>query len=277
MDPSSFDRLTRLVVSTSTRRTSVASLAAALVRILTQDTAAAQPRATCRRPGQVCEPGRGLHCCGDNPCDPSHCQEVLCSHGHCRCPRGQRPCGERCIRQRQCCGTRCPGELVCHKGRCQCPAEQKRCGSQCIPGSGCCRDSECGQGQRCRQHRCRPARPSCVPEPPATACAGRCGTFRNNCGEPVVCNPCPAGLTCLINGSCARSCSGQETCGDRSECVCSFPTTEGGQHCASIPAGPCPNPCSSTADCPLGWHCQEVRGCAPGGGADNRCTQLCST
>jgi hypothetical protein len=122
----------------------------------------------------------------------------------------------------------------------------------------------CGSNDICRGGTC------CAPESPATTCAGRCGTWTNNCGQPVVCPTCPGGQQCLSNGSCAMVCGPGIPC--PSYCTgCSVPTSEGETHCV---AGNSPNTCptqvcSSTADCPAGKQCQMCLG-------SGRCFSLCS-
>ena len=68
----------------------------------------------------------------------------------------------------------------------------------------------------------------CTPEPVTTTCAGAlCGTTRtNNCNQSITC-PCPSGLSCLPNGTCARSCTGTVNCTGCSSNACSDPSSEG--------------------------------------------------
>ena len=117
-----------------------------------------------------------------------------------------------------------------------------------------------------RQHANEPS-PPCVPEAPATTCAGRCGRRTNNCGQAVTCLVCPAGQVCLVNGSCAVPCTDPDTC--PGVCFCGDPSTEGSRYCTEgnsvcdVHAT-----CASTAACPLGEQC------APCGGT-TRCLPLC--
>jgi len=140
-------------------------------------------------------------------------------------------------------------------GRSQCGDDG--CGGSC---------GSCPAGQFCRSGTC------CTPEPPAVTCAGRCGpvTTIKTCGQPVACS-CPAGQVCLSNGSCAVACNDD---GDCSGCyVCGGPTTEGARHCVSDVCG---TPCSSTAECPPGTHCQPSAVGCPNGSNQNQCTPLCN-
>jgi len=132
---------------------------------------------------------------------------------------------------------------------------ERTCGNDGCGGS--C--GNCGGDQICRGGTC------CVPDAPAATCGGRCGTWTNNCGQPVVCSACPAGQHCIGNGSCAV------VCDDHADCSgacggCSHPDTEGARHCVSNATN---ISCSSTADCPPGFHCQDL------GAMTKICIQLC--
>ena len=69
------------------------------------------------------------------------------------------------------------------KGRCRPNCVDRTCGPDGCQGScGTCGDSEvCARGE------------CCVPEPKGVTCAGRCGSWRNNCGQAVECATCSAG------------------------------------------------------------------------------------
>jgi hypothetical protein len=136
----------------------------------------------------------------------------------------------------------------------------RTCGSDGCGGS--C--GTCAADQVCHGGTC------CVPESQSTTCAGRCGTWTNNCRQPVACPTCPTGQQCLSNGSCAQVCGSGVPC--PSYCTgCSVPSTEGETHCvAGNNPTVCPTQaCSSTADCPAGKQCQMCQG-------SGRCTSLCS-
>jgi hypothetical protein len=107
--------------------------------------------------------------------------------------------------------------------------------------------------------------PSCTPEPAVATCAGRCGTWPNNCGDFVTCPPCTEGKQCVGNGSCAFVCTDANPACPPG-CGCSFPTAEGGRRCIVSATG-CPTrPCKSTAECPFGQQCQTCfGGMGPGG------------
>lgn len=114
----------------------------------------------------------------------------------------------------------------------------------------------------------------CRPQPTTVTCAGRCGTWPNNCNKSVTCRACAPKLDCLNNGSCGRICTiPSAPCPNG--CYCSNFTVEGPQHCILAP--PCsdmPQTCASTTECPLGQQCQHTV-CGPGGSLSNRCVPLC--
>jgi hypothetical protein len=119
-----------------------------------------------------------------------------------------------------------------------------------------------------------PPPPGCVAEPAEETCAGRCGTWVNTCGEAVVCPSCPAGRTCLANGSCAAPCAEPNTvCTDfGTTCVCGPTNVEGQRYCVipqSDAACAQQASCASTAQCPPGQTCQVC------GVSGLRCLPVC--
>jgi hypothetical protein len=82
-------------------------------------------------------------------------------------------------------------------------------------------------------------------------CAGRtCGD--DGCGGS--CNACPGGSHCLSNDSCATDCFTSDACSPG--CTCGLPNTEGESNCIASVGQCATQPCQSTAECPLGTHCQ---------------------
>jgi len=128
----------------------------------------------------------------------------------------------------------------------------------CVPN---CTDRTCGKdgcggscgtcdgSQACIAGAC------CVPEAKGDTCAGRCGTWINNCGQPVACKTCSMGQICLSNGSCAVECAANNDCSGGSGC--SNPSIEGKHHCITGPLMPF-EACKRTSDCPPGSHCQDI-------------------
>ncbi len=88
------------------------------------------------------------------------------------------------------------------------------CGGSC----GACAAAQICQGGVC-----------CAPQPLAATCAGRCGTWLDNCGQPVTCATCPGDRVCLPNGTCAISCASAPCPGACGGCKIETPRT-----CASV-------------------------------------------
>ncbi len=125
--------------------------------------------------------------------------------------------------------------------------------------------------RRARAHNRSHRPPPCIPQASAVTCAGRCGTWRNNCNQAVPCYLCPPTWSCLAHGSCGKTCTAAgPPCPPG--CGCSYPNTEGGEFCiGSLSACPTQT-CSSTADCLPGYQCQP---CSEGG-AITYCFPLCT-
>jgi hypothetical protein len=147
---------------------------------------------------------------------------------------------------------------------CQPHCQGKQCGDDGC-GSVC---GGCGTGQVCTSGTC------CIPEPVGNTCAGRCGTWTNNCGQSVPCAACPAGKVCLSNGSCSTPCPNFGVC--PAGCSCTPPNGEGAQICAQNEAScaDLPQPCTTTTDCPVGQHCITT-GCGQNNTDVLRCGRVC--
>ena len=142
---------------------------------------------------------------------------------------------------------------------------RKQCGDDGCGGS--C--GNCAAGQHCTSGTC------CTPEPPAVTCAGRCGTVTSvkTCRQPVACT-CPSGQECLGNGSCATVCGPGAVLCPASSCGNCAVSVEGANHCYTW--NYCEGEaCTSTAECPVGHHCQPT-GCGPFGKPENQCLPLCN-
>ena len=116
---------------------------------------------------------------------------------------------------------------------------------------------------------------TCHPQSPATTCAAGCGVRINNCGQTVPC-PCPPGKECLSNGSCALTCDFYNGPHCPTGCYCPHhPSTDGRLRCTA--SGNCTEQtprCESTAQCPVGYHCQAVY-CGGSFDLTNRCMPVC--
>lgn len=107
------------------------------------------------------------------------------------------------------------------------------------------------------------------------ACDQKCGAVRNGCGKLIECT-CPAGQTCLDNGSCAKPCLLNEECASAQDCTCTgIPSTDDRLCLTDI------NECDETlqecqrpTDCPVGQTCRVefcfideeqrfIQGCVP--------------
>ena len=131
-----------------------------------------------------------------------------------------------------------------------------------------------GKRKKKRKKKRRPAGPPpCVAESAAATCAGRCGTWANNCGLAVVCPGCVTGQDCLANGSCAKNCVENLECGGATPCGCSNANLEGQKYCQSTTAicRDMPTPCTGTGQCPRGQHCVHCGSQQ----SDPRCYPLC--
>jgi hypothetical protein len=136
MESARFDVLVRRLAGAATRRTVLTGLTAALTRLV-PDAASAEPRPACRGSG-------------------------------CRCPKGKRRCGTRCISRQSCCRdgecgacercrkgrcrSRCHSSQVCQGGNCKCASGSKPCDGGCIPQAACC--GGCGPAQVCVAGTC---------------------------------------------------------------------------------------------------------------------------
>jgi hypothetical protein len=109
-------------------------------------------------------------------------------------------------------------------------------------------------------------------------CKPKCGPCRKckkgKCKAKPAGTVCGAGAYCLPNGSCATTCTTGEECA--AGCFCSAPSVEGTRRCIELleSCDAFPQPCTSTAQCPRGRHCQFTL-CGPGNIHSDRCVPLC--
>jgi hypothetical protein len=190
VDSSSFDRLTRLFVSSSSRRALGGALLGSLAGLLGLEEAAAAPcpkgKKRCK---QKCIPRK--QCCTNANCRPGATGRV-CRRGKCVCPTGRRPCNGVCIPVANCCGVAgcgavASGTAECRGGACVVAA--------CQPGFGNC------NGQ---------FTDGC--ETNLQASEQHCGTCNNPCGANQRCcgGQCTDVTTNANCGSCGHACPGQD-------------------------------------------------------------------
>jgi hypothetical protein len=143
------------------------------------------------------------------------------------------------------------------------------------PAAACWRLPDPARRRRCviRARRHKRKQHTCRSQPKAVTCAGRCGRVRNNCRKGVNCT-CPAGETCLGNGTCSRICEpGGAPVNCPAGCECGTDALEGGIHCTPGTIEECaqvPIVCTSTAQCPVGHFCS-----LPICNGQSRCVPVC--
>jgi hypothetical protein len=133
----------------------------------------------------------------------------------------------------------------------------RTCGSDGRGGS--C--GECGANKFCQGGTC------CTPQLPAATCVGRCGTWPNNCGQPVSCGDRPSGQACLAHGTCAVSCEAKPCPGFCHEC--NVQNSEAMRICDA--SATCSSQeCTSTLECSPGMACFDC------GFPTFRCGSVCT-
>jgi hypothetical protein len=227
MDDQRFDRWTKILSRSGSRRGVLAGLTGVIAALTSQRRLSAQTAA----PGGMCGGLAGFPCpdgfeCVDDPrdsCDPAGggadcsgicqpidvnpCAAILCIEGTTCCPQ----CGGICI----------PSSIPCSEDLCVSePCNQAMCG----PGEFCCNEScsRCvGLGQTCTDEYCPPQQPSGEPCGPSFCDAGEyccnescgiCAPLGGGCIE-MFCEPpeqvgVPCGPTICAPGEvcCNESC-----------------------------------------------------------------------
>ena len=224
MDQASFDRLTRLLGSSRSRRAGLASLIGAL-------TAAAPAAGTGRKrpsPEGACGPARKDNICRkDKDCCTGICDIGLGNKnkdrkGRCRC----RSNGQSCSEDRNCCGTK----MICIGGVCGDPCVAL--GAVCTGADTCCAGT-CGgpQVSTGRSGRGAPAATCClaISESGCNAASDCCGpTGSVDCIAGVCASTCKAlGAVCIVSDVCcagacqSRNYPGVGVAGDPTICCVS--------------------------------------------------------
>ena len=148
MDPTMFDRLTRLLAGRPSRRRVVRGLAAAVVGGVAVAGVGEEAAAACVEAGSDRTCNRDHECCGDR---------VRCRDHRCECRSGARICREdgkdRCFGRQDpnhCgrCGKRCRSGETCKSGRCR--GGVSTCTATGLCGTGrpaCCEGLTCSAGR----------------------------------------------------------------------------------------------------------------------------------
>lgn len=232
MDVERFDRLTRILADSASRRTMLKrAFAAAMASIALGGRAeAAQVR---RRPGEICRKNGD---CVQN----AICQKTKTGRSVCTCSASQ-VCGNRCLTASNMqvdptncgsCGNVCPSAPlhvpICTFGICglECAPGYKDCDGTCIPTSDCCTHADCDDNDGCTVDICGPTSHKCLRIAISLTCES-C-TSGSTCSSGTCCGGrcCPEDSTCSVNqqgyevccpscdlGSCCDQISLYETCG----------------------------------------------------------------
>lgn len=302
MDGLHFDRWTRALAGTSSRRSVLRGLAGLAGGLVGLGGAAGAGAITCPT-GQVASGTRCLCKSTGRPPGPSGCPagpgQTLCNGVAVDLTSDVNHCGI--------CGSVCPASgqcmspPVCRAGRCL--ATPLPAGTSCDDGNLCTTGDKCngtgacigtpkdcrGAGDQCNDGVCRPSDGVCVKQPRAngTSCDdGDACTRTDTCqagvcvgGNPVVCDPADqchqAGVCQAATGRCTYADQPDGTsCTDGNACT-SGETCQAGVCRDGVPVS-CPSPtnCQVSVACnPASGQCVSVN--QPDGtlcGADNACT-----
>jgi hypothetical protein len=234
MDPSKFDEFTKELVSSTSRRQALKTLAASAFGGMLAFSGLDRVFARTGR----CPPGLKL-CHGRciNPrTDPKNCGVcgVVCASGLCVnglcCPPGTITCNNSCcdgtcLNGTTCCPTGqtcgngcCPTGQACINGNTCCPSKRV-CGSICCPAGQVCQNGMCVTPPNCSGTGC------------ATPCLNNSACDCVTTTEGVSCvQPVCTFVTCTTSADCSSGevCFTQGCCGSGSFCVPICPT--GGAH-----------------------------------------------
>jgi hypothetical protein len=255
MDTDHFDRLTKTLSTTGTRRGALALLSGSLSLLGLPQTAQGRKR---RGGRDVTIQGP----CGDgsgpaNTCDrPGDCCTGICERSQpdkpkrCRCRRQ----GQPCTKTRNCCQG-AGQEQVCVGGTCQpgrCTAGSCPTGQVCQSDGTCaCDATSCAECQTCGN---------------TGACVADAAKLGQDCGQ--------AGQVCQQDGTCAcgaNSCGACQSC-DSGSGACMANASQNGQACG---AGGDDSFCCANGVCPQPSGC--LSGGSPCGPTDQDCFDQCCT
>jgi len=139
-----------------------------------------------------------------------------------------------------------------------------------IPDRTDAKKKPCSPCKKRKHGKCKKKKPDGTVCAGGTCQGGRCLAAAAQPLPPLPCGGCPSGHACLDNGSCASVCTLIEGC--PTSCACNT-SVEAEFHCTQtkLTCALVPQACITTADCPLGHHCQGT-GCG-----SSRCTPLCQS
>lgn len=219
MDSSKFDVFTKALATATSRRQALKAIGVTVGGILGLG-GAGTALAKCAGIGESCS--QSSQCC-IGYCNPSSFT--------CTCPSGTVACGGTCI------SNVCPDGQVFNPSTCTCacPTGFTDCAGTCTNTSS--DPNNCGScGNHC------PSTASCV--------NGQCCPNTQVCINPKgTATCCPAGTTCLGNGTCAHSCTTNANC---SRCICTEDADLVHHYCATRVSGAS---CTSDLNCPQGQFC----------------------
>lgn len=142
----------------------------------------------------------------------------------------------------------CCGGAACVNGACTCPAAKPHdcagvcrecCADHQCPSNVCCDNACCASGDVCATGTEPDA--CCIPDPPQTTCAGRCGSVTNTCGQQVACPTCSNPTPICGPGNTCEPCSAVAPCAAGS--VCCGGSCLAGVCCADAECAPSGNTC----------------------------------
>jgi hypothetical protein len=168
MDGERFDRFAQRFFDRRSRRSAVLQLVAAflVVGLVSRDSAQTKKKRPCGDAGQRC-------CRGKQKCTSG---AVCNTFGFCKCKRGRRECGGKCISKPTCNGCQ---KVECKNGELKCVDVVK--GNPC--GEVCCSSTE---NQVCCDSPGVPGGKACIPRDPQCGnvnCMVSCGTIPAVCCE----------------------------------------------------------------------------------------------
>jgi hypothetical protein len=213
MDSSRFDKLTKALATSTSRRQALKTIAATTLGSILGlgGIGTAFGASKCHRNGTGCDTNSQCcsgYCANGEKCT---CPPAPACNSICPCPSGQTCVNGSCCSNDQVCGSTCgcPSGQVCQNGQCVTPCTAS--GGTCSGNSDCCSVTCCNgvccpSGQACVQGQCVspcpvgtvPCGTVCCSDCCANEGTGICGT---TC-SPGTCCATSLGLQCCLDGTC---------------------------------------------------------------------------